>query len=59
MVLSWYKTIFLIFKNHAIFIVTSIALNDANVIGGNIIKPFAREIGTSQKFASLKLIKEK
>ena len=52
-VFSWYKAIFLIFKNRADFSVTSIALNDVNVRGGNIIKPFAREIGTSQKCASL------
>ena len=55
-VLSWYKAYFLIFKNRAYFSVTSImsiAYNDVNVRGGNLIKPFAREIGTSQKFVSL------
>ena len=52
-VLSWYKALFLIFKNHSYFSVTSIALNDVNVRGGNVIKPFAREIGTVQKFISL------
>ena len=52
-VLSWSKATFLIFKNNAYFSVTSIALNDVNVRGGNVIKPFAREIGTSQKFVSL------
>ena len=44
-VFFWYKAIFLIFKNRAYFSVTSIALNDVNVRGGNVIKPFAREIG--------------
>ena len=48
-VLSWYKTTFLIFKNHAYFSVTSVALNDVNVRGGNVVKPFARDIGTGQK----------
>ena len=52
-VLFWYKAIFLIFKNRAYFSVTSIALNDVNVRGGNVIKPFAQEIGTVQKFVSL------
>ena len=52
-VLSWYKAIFLIFKNRAYFSVTSIALNDVNVRGGNAIRPFAREIGTGQKLVSL------
>ena len=47
-VLSWYKANFPIFKNHAYFSVTYIALNDVNVRGGTEIKPFAREIGTSQ-----------
>ena len=51
--LSWYKGIFLIFKNRANFSVTSIASNDVNVRGGNVIKPFAREIGTGQTFVSL------
>ena len=49
-VLSWHKATFLIFKNHAYFSVTSIPLNDVNVRGGNVIQPFAREIGTSLKF---------
>ena len=35
----------------------SVALNDDNVKGGNVIKPFAREIGTGQKFVSLLQIK--
>ena len=52
-VLSLYKATFPIFKNRAYFNVTSIALNDVNVRGGNLIKPFAREIGTGQKFVSL------
>ena len=39
--LSWYKATFPIFKNRANLNVTSIALNDANVRGGNVIKPFA------------------
>ena len=51
--LSWYKATFPIFKNCAYFSVTSIALNDVNDRGGNVIKPFAREIGTGQKFVSL------
>ena len=58
-VLSWYKATFPIFKNHAYFRVMSIALNDVNVRGGNVIKPFAGEIGTSQKFVSLWQIKGK
>ena len=45
---SWYKAIFPIFKNRAYFSVTSIALNDVNVRGGNVLKPFARDIGTGQ-----------
>ena len=48
-VLSRYKATFLIFKNRAYFSVTSIALNEVNVRGGNAIKPFAWEIGTGQK----------
>ena len=52
-VLSWYKATFPIFNNFAYFSVTSFALNDVNIRGGNIIKPFAREIGTVQKFVSL------
>ena len=51
-VLSWYKATFPIFKNCAYFSVTSIALNDVNVRGGNVIKPFAQEISTGQKFVS-------
>ena len=47
-VISWYKATFPIFKNRAYFSVTSIALNDVNVRGGNLIKPFAREIGSIQ-----------
>ena len=47
-VISWYKATFPIFKNRAYFSVTSIALNDVNVRGGNVIKPFAREIGSIQ-----------
>ena len=42
-----------IFKNGAYFSVTSIALNDVNVRGGSVLKPFARDIGTGQKFVSL------
>ena len=49
----WYEAIFLIFKDRARLSVTSIALNDVNIRGGNVIKPFAREIGTGQKFVSL------
>ena len=41
------------------FSVTSIALNEVNVREGNAIKPFAREIGTGQKFISLLQIKGK
>ena len=52
-VLFWYKAIFLIFKHRAYFFVTYIALNDVNVRGGNVVKPFAQEIGTGQKFVSL------
>ena len=51
--LSWYKATSPIFKNHAYFSVTSNALNDANVRGGNNIKPFAQEIRSGQKFVSL------
>ena len=58
-VFSWYKATFPIFKNHAYFSVTSIALNDVNVRGGNVIKRFAQEIVTSQKFVSLWQIKGK
>ena len=49
----------MIFKNHAYFSVMSIDLNDVNVRGGNVIKPFVREIDTSQKFVSLWQITEK
>ena len=56
-VLSFYKATFPIFKNGAHFSVTSIALKDVNVRGGNVIKPFAREIGSGQKFVSLLQIK--
>ena len=52
-VLFWYKAIFLIFKNRAYFSVTPVALNDVNVRGGNVIKPFAREIEAGQKFVAL------
>ena len=52
-VLSWYKAKFPIFKNRAYFSVTPIALNDVNVRGGNVLKRFARHIGTGQKFVSL------
>ena len=48
-VLSWYKATFPMFKNHAYFSVTSIALNDVSVGGGNVLKSFARDIGTGQK----------
>ena len=41
-VLSWYKATFPIFKNHAYFSVTPIALNNVNVRGGNAIKPHTR-----------------
>ena len=47
------KPHFPIFKNRAYFSVTSIALNDVKVRGGNVLKPFARDIGTGQKFVSL------
>ena len=53
LVISCNKATFPIFKNRVYFSVTPIALNDVNVRGGNVIKPFAREIGTSQKFVSL------
>ena len=52
-ILSMYKATFLIFKKRAYLSVTSIALNDVNVRGGNVLKPFARDIGTGQKFVSL------
>ena len=58
-VLSLYKPTFPIFKNHTYFSVTSIALNDVNVRGGNAIKPFVREMGTGQKFILLQQIKGK
>ena len=47
------------FSRTAYFSVTSIALNDVNVRGGNVLKPFARDIGTGQKFVSLKQIEVK
>ena len=47
------KPHFRFFKNRAYFSVTSIVLNNVNVRGGNVIKPFAREIGSGQKFVSL------
>ena len=47
-VLSWYKATFPIFKSRAYFSVTSIALNDVNVRGGSVIKPFAREISSGK-----------
>ena len=50
---SWCKATFPMFKNHVYFSVTSIALNDVNVRGGDVIKPFAWEIGSDQKFVSL------
>ena len=53
MVISWNKATFPIFKSHVYLSVTPIALNDVNVRGGNVIKPFAREIGSGQKFVSL------
>ena len=52
MVLSRYKATFPIFKSHTYFSVTSIAVNDVNVRGCNVIKSLAREIGTSHKFVS-------
>ena len=51
------KATFSIFKNRVYFSVTSIALSD--VRGGNVIKPFVREISSDQKFVSLKQIKGK
>ena len=47
------KPHFPIFKNSAYFNVTSIAKNDVNVSWANVIKPFAREIGSGQKLVSL------
>ena len=52
-VLFWFKAIFLMSKNRAYFSVMSVALNDVNVRGGNVIKPFAREISGGQKIVSL------
>ena len=52
-VLSWYKGTYQIFKNRAYFSVTSISLNDVNVKGGNVIKPFAGDICPDQKFVLL------
>ena len=51
-ILWWYEATFPIFKKRAYFSVTSIALNDVNVRGGNERKPFVRDIGTGQKFVS-------
>ena len=53
MVISWNKATIPIFKSRAYFSVMPIALNDVNVRGGNVIKPFAWEIGSGQKFVSL------
>ena len=50
-VLSWYKATFPILESRAYFSVASIALNDVNVRGGNVIKPFAREISSGEKLA--------
>ena len=47
------KATFPIFNNHAYYSVTPVALNDVKVRGDNVMKPFAREIGTAQKFVSL------
>ena len=47
-VLSLFKATIPIFKNTAYFSVTSIALSDVNVKGGNVIKPLAREIDSDQ-----------
>ena len=58
-VLSWYKATFPIFKNRAYFCVTSIALNDGNIRGGNVIKTFAQEISTRQKFEIVSLLQIK
>ena len=41
------------FSCACVFSVTSIALNDVDERGGNVIKPFVREIGSDQKFVSL------
>ena len=49
-VLSWYEATFPIFKNRAYFSVTTISLIDVNVRGGNVLKPFAWEIGSVQNF---------
>ena len=38
-VFSWYKATYPISKNSAYYSVTSIALNDVNVRGCNVIKP--------------------
>ena len=46
------KATFSIFKNSAYFSVTSIAFNDVDVRGGNVIKPFVRDIGSNQKYVS-------
>ena len=44
---------------NAYFSFTSISLNDVSVRGGNVIKPLTGEIGTGQKFVSLKQLKGK
>ena len=49
----------MIFKKRAHFIVTSIALNDVNVRGSTVIKPFAGEFVIGQKFVSLYQMKGK
>ena len=53
LVLSRSKAIFLIFKSRAYFSVTSNCFKRRQRKRGNVIKPFAREIGTGQKFVSL------
>ena len=58
-VFSKHKATFQTFKNRAYFSVTSISLNDVNVRGGNVIKPFSLEIGSGQKFGSILQIKVK
>ena len=47
------KWSFPIFKKRAYFSVTSIALNEINVREGNVIIPFALEIGSGQKFVCM------
>ena len=48
-----------IFKNHAYFSVSSIALKDGNVRGGNVKKTFVQEIGTGQKVEIVSLLQIK